>query len=161
ATVVQNRKVDPPGSQTFESQHDELAQYKGKLPKAGGDGLPSEDLKKLSDRIDALSKKLEAAMTAAKAEDGGQKGLDQQTKAVEDLQKQVHPLETGLSSIIAKISADLDDAKSSALQYEIDVGTPEGVRLSADVAAIINVARRDYNDEHDKPLDAKTWAAKP
>ena len=163
ATMTERRAVDMDEvTLAMSSRHDELVGHQKALPKAGGDGLPSEDLKRLTDKVDALVKKLDADTAAARKADADQAKFDAKMKEIDDLQKKtIDPIVHGLAGEIANVAGALAAAKDQALQHEIDDGTPEGVRRSGAAAGIINAVAADYSDSSGKPIDPVVWAAKP
>lgn len=140
---------------TYQAHADALTKYRKLLPKATtGNGLP-QDLDLLAAKMDALVKKLQEAVAAAKAADQIRIDSNAKEKAFEDFGKKVQPIEDTLTKLVGQIAIDLGLAKEMNSQLD-HTGSKEAYNRAGSVFKALNDAIADYDG-----ADGKAWAAKP
>jgi hypothetical protein len=155
AMTTLKQKVEYFSHEAYQAQADGLIKYRKLLPKAtSANGLP-QDLDLLTAKIDALLKKLQDAVTAAKAANQISSDFNAKQKAVEDFQKKIQPVEDALAKLIGQIATDLGAAKEINGQLD-HTGSTEAYQRAAAVFKALNDAIADYGG-----TNAKAWAAKP
>jgi uncharacterized phage infection (PIP) family protein YhgE len=157
ALKVERIKISDTDSDSYKTMIDQIPAFKRAIPKkdTGTPFFPNES-DSLNDLLDKLDKKLNAAMEATKGTDKIRHAFVLANKSVDDLTAKLKPARDALGKLVAAVATDLPKAKDLDLQVEVDVGTPESVRIVAAVAKVLNDAIENYAGG-----DLDKWLARP